>query len=110
MRFITGGLFILFEASILLTKVYIKATVINNNNLDCYGHTNNSFHFCKSCYSMIVKKKYQNFDCINVLPCQKYFDILSNLTFIKKVFIACAYSIMFVIKLIPSKTSLTVES
>lgn len=70
------GLFILFEASTLLIKVYsnfilaIKATIIVNNNLDYFEHIINIFHFYKSDYSMIIKKKITKFrfaNCLNIL-------------------------------------------
>lgn len=45
------GLFILFGTSIFLTRVYpefvsvIKTALIVNDDLNCYGCTNNNFHF-----------------------------------------------------------------
>lgn len=95
-------------ASILLTKVHldfklvIKATVMVNNNLDYYRYINNNFHFCKSYYDMIIKKKIPKFgsaNYINVWLCQKYPDVFSDLTFVEKVFIACAHLIISIIKL-----------
>lgn len=52
--YIYFNLFILFEMSILLTKVHsgfvqvIKAAIIANNNPNYYKRTNNSFYFCNS--------------------------------------------------------------
>lgn len=57
------GSFILFGTDILLTKVHlefvlaIKVIVIVDDDLDRCGRTDNSSHFCNTCYSMIVKKK-----------------------------------------------------
>ena len=51
---------------------------------------------------MIIEKKISKFrsaNCINVSGCQKYPDILINLTLVKKAFIACAYPVMSIIKL-----------
>lgn len=68
----------MFKTSFLLTKIYpefvfaIKSDVIVEDNFNYYGYTNNSFQFCKSCYSMIILKKISKFEfvnCINVLPC-----------------------------------------
>lgn len=100
----------------MLTKVHlefvsaIKAAAIVDDNHDCCKRTNNSFHVCNTCYSMIVEKsipKFGSANCINVLPCQKYSDVFSDLTPIKKTFIACIYSVIFVIKLRPSITDST---
>ncbi len=110
------GLFIPFEINTLLTKVHlefvsaIKAAIIVNDDLDYYKRTDNSSYFYNTCYGMIVEKQIPKFgstNCINVLPYQKYPDVLSNLTFVKKAFIACAHPIISVIKLKPSGTSLT---
>ena len=102
------SLLIMFETGFLLTWVHpkfvsaIEAGVIVEDDLDYCEYTNNGFQFCKSCYDMIIKKKIPKFksaNCINVSPCQKYSDILSDLTPVKEVFIACAYPIMSIIKL-----------
>lgn len=75
--YIYYGLLILFWANILLIKVYlefisaIKACVILENNIDYWRHIDNGFHLCKSCYSIIVKKKIPQFrsaNYINILP------------------------------------------
>ncbi len=61
-------------------------------------------------YGMIIEKQIPKFgsaNCINVLPCQKYSDVLSDLTPIEEAFIACAHPVMFVIKLRPSGTGST---
>lgn len=100
----------------MLTKVHsefvlaIKATVIFNDDLDYCGYTNNSSHFCNTCYGIIVEKQIPKFgfvNCINVLPCQKYPDVLSDLIPVKEVFIACAHLVISVIKLKPSGTRST---
>lgn len=105
-----------FGANILPTKVHsefistIKTTVIVDNDLDYDKHTNNSFYFSKFYYNMIIEKKIPEFEStnyINVLPYQKYLNVFSDLTPVKKAFIACAYPIMSVIKWKPSRTSLT---
>lgn len=110
------SLFILFGFNTWLTKVYLdfimamEAAVIAIDNLDHYRHTNNDSHFSKSYYSMIVEKMISKFGSakyINVLPCQKNFDVLSDLTSIKEAFITCAHPIISVIKLILSRTDLT---
>lgn len=102
--------------STLLPKIYskfvlvIKVAIIANNGLDYYEYTDNSSYFCNLCYSMIVEKKILKFgsaNCINILPCQKYPDILSDLTLVKEAFIVCAQPILSIIKLRPSKTGLT---
>lgn len=71
------ALFIPFRLDTLLTRVYlefvstIKAAVIVKNNLDYCRYINNSSHFCKPCYNMIIKKKIAKFEfvnCINILP------------------------------------------
>ncbi|WP_375449087.1 DUF6570 domain-containing protein [uncultured Nostoc sp.] len=54
---------------------------------------------------MIIEKKIPKFgsaNCINVSPCQKYPDILSDLTPVEEAFIACAHPVMLIIKLRPS--------
>lgn len=102
------SLFIIFITSFLLTKIHskfvstIKAGIMVKNNLDYYRYTDNGFQFCKSYYSMIIKKKISKFgsaNCINVLFCQKYLDILIDLMSIKKAFIAYIHLIMSNIKL-----------
>lgn len=89
--YIGYSLFIVIRASTLLFIVQldfvlaIKAAVIVDDNLNYYGQTNNSFKFCKSYQDMIIKKKIPKFrfvNSINVLLCQKYFNIFSNLTLI----------------------------
>lgn len=110
------GLFILFGAGTLLTKIHpdliliIKAVIIVDNNFDCCGRIDNAFYFCKFCYTMIIEKKilkFRSVNYINVLSYQKCFGIFNNLTLIKKVFIACIYPVMFVIKLRSNKTGLS---
>ena len=102
------GLFILFEAGILLTKIYPEfvstreAAVIVKDDFDCCGRTDNGFHFCKSCYNIIIKEKILKFgsaNCINVLACQKYPKVLSDLTPVKEAFIVCAHPVILIIKL-----------
>lgn len=72
------NLFTLFWANTLLTKVYldfvlaIKVDVMVNNNFNYCGSIDNSFHFCKSCYNMINRKKILKFKSANYiifLPC-----------------------------------------
>ncbi len=110
------GLFILFVTGTLLIKanpefvLAIKAAVIVDDDLDNCGRTDNNSHFCNTCYGIIVEKQIPKFgsaNCINVLPYQKYPDVFSDLTFVKKLFIACAHPVMSVIKLRPSKTGST---
>lgn len=110
------GLFILFGTGTLLTKVYakfilaIKDAIIVDDDLDYCRRTGNNFHFCNTYYSMIVEKQILKFgfaNCINILLCQEYPDVLSDLTFIKEAFIAFAYPIMSIINLKPSRTSST---
>lgn len=71
------NLFILFETSILLSKVHLKfvlameVIVIVNDNLDYYKCSDNDSHFCNFFYGIIIKKKipksgFTNY--INVLP------------------------------------------
>ena len=105
------NLFIPFEAGPLKSRVYpkfvfaIEEAVIVEDNLDCYGHTDHGSHFCKSCYGMIIEGKIPKFGsahCINVSPCQKYLDSFSNLTLVEKSFIACAHSVISIIKLKPN--------
>ena len=104
-------LLIVFGTGSLLTRVHpefvsdIEAGVIVEDDLDCCGCTDNSFQFYKSCYGMIIEKKIPKFgsaNCINVSPCQKYPDILSDLTPVEEAFIACAHPVMLIIKLRPS--------
>lgn len=81
-----------------------------DNNLDYCGYTDNSFHFSNTYYSIIVKKpipKFESANCINILLYEKYFNIFSNLTFIKEVFITYTYLIISIIKLKLSKTGST---
>lgn len=88
----------------------IKAIVIVNNNLEYYKHTDNSSHFYNTYYGMIVKKqipKFESTNYINILPYQKSFDILNDLTLIEKAFIAYAHLVMSIIKLRPSETGST---
>lgn len=56
---------------------------------------------------MIVEKQVPKFgssNSINILPCQKYLDVISDLTTVRKVFITRAYPVMSIIKLRPSGT------
>lgn len=101
-------LYISFRTGTLLIRVYpdfisiIKAVVIIEDNLDCCRYIDNDFHFCKSCYSMIIKKKIPKFgfaNYINVLSYQKYPDILNDLTFVEKTFIVYVYPVILIIKL-----------
>ncbi len=88
----------------------IEAAIIVDDDLDYCGRTDNSSHFCNTCYGMIDEKQIPKFGSthyINILPCQKYFDVLSDLTSVKEVFITCAYSVMSIIKLRPSGTCST---
>ncbi len=110
------GLFIPFGMDTLPTKVHlelvlaIEAAIIVDDDLDCWGHTDNSSHFYNTSYGMIVEKQIPKFgsaNCINVLPCQKYPDIFSDLTPVKEAFIARVQSVMSVIKLRPSGTDST---
>lgn len=103
------GLFIPFGTGTLLTKAHpefvsaIEAAVIVDDDLDCCGRTDNGSHFCNSCYGMIVEKKIPKLgsaNCINVSPCQKYPDVLSDLTPVEEAFIARAHPVMSVIKFI----------
>lgn len=104
-------LYILFEANMLLTRVYlkfistIKTAVIVKDNLDYYKYTDNNSYFCKSCYSIIFETKILKFgstNYINFSSYQKYSNVFSNLTFVKKVFIACVYPVMSIIQLRPN--------
>ncbi len=106
----------MFGTGTLLTKVHlefvlaIEAVIIVNNDLNCCGHIDNSSHFCNTYYGMIVKKQIPKFgfaNYINVLPYQKYFDVLNDLTLVKETFIARAHPIMSIIKLKPSRTGST---
>ena len=92
----------------LLTRVHpefisaIEASVIVEDDLDYCGSTDNGFQFCKSCYCMIIEKKIPKFgsaNCSNVLPCQKYPNILSDLTLVEEAFITCAHPVISIIKL-----------
>lgn len=92
------------------SRVDIEATIIVDDNLDCSRRTDNSSHFSNTCYGMIVKKqipKFGSVNCINVLLCQKYLNIFSDLTLVEEAFIACTYPVMSVTKLKPSGTSST---
>lgn len=79
------NLLIFFVADILLTKIYlkfllaIKTAIIVNNNLDYYRYINNSSYFCKFCYDIIVKKKYQNLDLLTILT---FYLVENTLTFL----------------------------
>lgn len=73
-------LFILFRVNILLIKIYpdfviaIKAVIIVNDNLDYCGRIDNSSHFYKFCYDIIVEKmipKFESINYINILLCPK---------------------------------------
>ena len=114
--YICCDLFIPFGIGILLTKGHpkfvlaIKAAVIVHDDLDYCGRIDNSSHFCNTYYAMIVGRhspKFGSANCIIVLPCQKYPYVLSDLTPVKEVFIACTYSVMSVIKLKPIRTGST---
>lgn len=88
----------------------IEAINILNNDIDYSKCIDNSSHYCKSCYDMIVEIKISKFgsaNCINVLPYQKYPYILSDLIPIKEIFIAYTYLVISVIMLKPSKTGST---
>lgn len=89
----------------------LKAIVITNDNFDYCGCSHSSFHFWKSCYSMIFEKKLLKFrsaNCIDVLFCQKYLNFLCNLSLIKEIFITCVYPIIFIRKFGSNKTDSTV--
>lgn len=89
----------------------IEVVAIVENDLYYCGHTDDSFHLCKSYYSMIFKNKIPKFgstNCINISPCQKYPDILNDLTPVKEAFIACAYPVISIIKLRPSGSGFSV--
>lgn len=110
-------LYILFEANMLLTRVYlkfistIKTAVIVKDNLNYYKYTDNSSYFYKSCYSIIFETKIPKFgstNYINVSSYQKYSNVFSNLTFVKKVFITCAYPVMSIIQLRPNSFGISV--
>ena len=94
--FIHIGLFIIFKTNILLTKVYlefvlaIKTAIIINNNFYHCGGINNCVYFYNYYYNKIFEKKIVKFESanyINILLFQKYANIFSYLTSIKKVFI-----------------------
>lgn len=102
------SLYIPLRVSTLLIKVHpefvstIKAAVIVGDNLDCCRYTDNGSHFCKSCYGMIFEKnipKFGSANRINVLSYQKYSNILSNLTLVKKIFIVRTHFVISIIKL-----------
>ena len=65
------SLFILFRANIMLIKIHpcyllaMKVDAIVKNNLDSYGNINADSHFCKSCYTILVKKKISKFEFAN---------------------------------------------
>ncbi len=110
------GLFIPFGTGTLLTKIHpefvsaIEVAVIVDDDLDYCGRTDNSSHFCNTCYSIIIEKQISKFgstNYINVLLCQKYPEVLNDLPLIKEAFIACAHSVISVIKLRPSIIGLT---
>lgn len=111
-----SSVFIPFRTSTLLIKEHselvsvIKVSVIVDDDLDRYGHTNNNSHFCNFYYNMIIEKKIPKFgssNCINNLPCEKYPDVSSDLTFVKESFVICAHPLVSVINLRPSITSST---
>lgn len=101
--YIRYGLFILFKVDILFIKIHVKfvsakkVIITVKNNLDCCGYINNSFHFCKSYYGIIIDRKISKFrfaNFINIWFCEKYPNVFSNLTFVKKKFIVCIYLII----------------
>lgn len=104
------GLFIPFGACTILTGVYpnfvsaIEAAIIVKDDLGCCARVDAGSYFCKSCYGMVVEKKIPKFgsaNCINVSLCQKYPDVLNDLTAVEEVVIARAHPIMSIIKLRP---------
>ena len=105
---VSCGLFISFGAGTVLTKVHpvftfaVEAAIIIKDEFDCYGYSDAGFHFCESCYTMVVEKKIPKFgsiNCINVSPCQKYTGVLKNLTVVGEAVIAWAHPIMLIMKL-----------
>lgn len=109
------NLFILSRTSTLYPKVYsdfvflMEAAVIANHYHDYCRHTDNGSHFCKSYYYIFIEKKITKFrsvNYINVLPCQKYPNILNDLTCVKKYLL---FAVILIIKLISNKTGLTVS-
>ena len=101
------GLLILFGASTFLTKVHpkfvsvIEVAVKVENDFNCCGRIDNGSHFYKSYYNMIDKKKIPKFvydNCINVSHYQKYSDVFSDLTPVEEEFIACANSVISIMK------------
>lgn len=102
------NLFIISGTGFLLIRIYpkfvsiIKASFIIENDFDYCRCINTSFQFCKSCYKIIIEKKISKFgsnNYINILICQKYFNILNNLVLVEKAFITCVYPIKLIIKL-----------
>lgn len=92
----------------MLTKIHpnllsaIEASIIARNNFNYCRRIDTGSHFCKSYYAMVVEKKITKFgfaNYINVLPYQKYFNVLNNLTAIKKAIITCINLIILVINL-----------
>ncbi len=113
------GLFIPFGTGTLMTKVHpefilaIKVAVIVDNDFDYCGRIDNSSYFYNTCYGMIVEKQKPKFgsgNCINVLSYQKYPNVLSDLTPVKKAFITCTHPVMSIIKLRPSRTGSTASN
>lgn len=100
--------YILFKTGILLTKIYlqfvstIEVVLIVENNLNYCGPIDNSCHFCKSYYGMIVKEKILIFgftNYINISLYEKYLDVLSDLIFVKKILTPFVDLVMSIIKL-----------
>lgn len=90
------GLLIVFGTDFLLIRIYpefvstIEADVMVEDYLDRCECTDNGFQFCKFYYDMIIEKKISKFEsanCINISPCQKYPNILSDLTSVEEPFI-----------------------
>lgn len=67
------GLFILFRAGTILTRVNpnfisaIETAIIIKDDLNCYKHLDYSSYFCKFCYAMVVEKKIPKFGSANYI-------------------------------------------
>lgn len=81
-------------------------------NLVSYGHNNNKFRFCRSCFYHIQElniPKFGTSNAVNVCPCQDYSNVFNNFIILEKVVIACAYLIILILKLKPSNLSFLIS-
>ncbi len=76
------------------------------SDVDSYSISADSICLCLICYKLLLCGKRPKFEILNGLPyikCQFYPLILANFSMAKEVAIICAYPVVFILKLRPSR-------